>query len=85
MLRAIPFERFGLSNPSLFRGLEEFYGIQLHNLTAGVVLHIYGFVTLCEIFLSCEAHLIYGGSTFVSFPAPEEGLYTKWVEPKYGR
>ena len=38
------------------RGLLEFYGIQLHNLTPGSILHILGFVALCELFLGCEAH-----------------------------
>ena len=32
------------------RGLLEFYRIQLHNLTPGSILHISGFVTLCELF-----------------------------------
>ena len=34
----------------------EFYGIQLHHLTPGSILHISGFVSLCEMFLGCEAH-----------------------------
>ena len=38
------------------RGLLEIYGIQLHNLTPGSILHISGFVALCELFLDCEAH-----------------------------
>ena len=38
------------------RGLSEFYGIQLHNLTPGYILHISGFVALCKLFLGCEAH-----------------------------
>ena len=38
------------------RGLLEFYGIQLHNLTPGSIPHISGFVALCELFLGCEAH-----------------------------
>ena len=37
-------------------GLLEYYGIQLHNLTPGSILHIYGFVALCKLFLGCEAH-----------------------------
>ena len=38
------------------RGLLEYYGLQLHNLTPGSILHIAGFVALCELFLGCEAH-----------------------------
>ena len=37
-------------------GLLEFYGLQLHNLTPASILHIAGFVALCELFLGCEAH-----------------------------
>ena len=42
-------------HPSL-RGLLEFYGIQLHHLTPRSILHISGYVALCEMFLGCEAH-----------------------------
>ena len=38
------------------RGLLEYYGLQLHNLTSASILHIVGFVALCELFLGCEAH-----------------------------
>ena len=38
------------------RGLLEYYGLQLHNLTLGSILHVAGFVALCELFLGCEAH-----------------------------
>ena len=38
------------------RGLLEYYGLQLHNLTPGSILHIAVFVALCELFLGCEAH-----------------------------
>ena len=33
------------------RGLLEYYGLQLHNLTPGSIMHIAGFVALCELFL----------------------------------
>src|SRR3990170_2413361 len=54
----VPFLLRGLGFPihPFLRGLLEFYGIQLHNLTPGSILHISGFVALCEIFLSCEPH-----------------------------
>ena len=49
--------------PYLIRGLGfpihpllEFYGLQLHNLTPASILHIAGFVALCELFLGIEAH-----------------------------
>jgi hypothetical protein len=38
------------------RGLLEFYGLQLHHLTPNSILHIAGFVALCEMYLGCEAH-----------------------------
>lgn len=40
----------------VLRGLLEYYGLQLHNLTPDSILHIAGFVALCELFLGCEAH-----------------------------
>ena len=38
------------------RGLLEFYDLQLHNLTPASILHIAGYVALCELFLGVEAH-----------------------------
>lgn len=38
------------------RRLLEFYGLQLHHLTANPILHITGSVALYEIHLGCEAH-----------------------------
>ena len=38
------------------RWLLEFHDLQLNNLTPASVLHIAGYVTLCELFLGCEAH-----------------------------
>ena len=53
-----PFLLRGLGFPvhPFLRGLLEFYGIQLYNLTPGSILHISGFVALCELFLGIEAH-----------------------------
>src|SRR5215216_5288608 len=59
-------------NPFL-RGLLEFYGIQLHNLTPGSILHISGFVALCEIFLSREAHFDLWRKYFCLVPRTREG------------
>ena len=64
------------------RGLLEYYGIQLHNLTPGSILHIFGFVTLCELFLGCEAHFEPWKKFF--YLVPHHGLYLKWAAPKYG-
>ena len=54
----VPYLLRGLGFPiHLFlRGLLEFYGLQLHNLTSASILHITGYVALCELFLGCEAH-----------------------------
>ena len=41
---------------ALLRGLLEYYGLQLHNLTPASILHIAGFVALCELFLGCEVY-----------------------------
>ena len=30
--------------------------LQLHNFTPASILHIAGYVALCELFLGCEAH-----------------------------
>ena len=49
-------KRARISNPSVSSGLLEFYGLELHNLTPASVLHIAGFVALCELFLGVEAH-----------------------------
>ena len=58
LLCLVPYLIRGLGFPiHLFlRGLLEFYGLQLHHLTPASVLHIAGFVALCELFLGVEAH-----------------------------
>jgi hypothetical protein len=38
------------------RGLLFVYGMQLHDLTPNMVLHIACFITLCECFLGIEPH-----------------------------
>ena len=55
------------------RGLLEFYGIQLHNLTPGFILHISDFVTLCELFLGCEAHFELWRKFFCLVPRHQGG------------
>ena len=55
------------------RGLLEFYGLQLHNLTPASVLHIAGFVALCELFLGVEAHFGLWKELFCLVPRSQEG------------
>ena len=55
------------------RGLLEYYGLQLHNLTPGSILHIAGFVALCELFLGCEAHFELWRKLFCLVPCSQEG------------
>ena len=74
----------GFSIHPFLRGLLEFYGIELHHLTPGSILHISGYVALCEMFLGCEAHFKVWRNFFALSPAPEEGQSTRSAEPKYG-
>ena len=71
----IPFLLQGLGFPihSFLRRLLEFHGIQLHNLTLGSILHISGFVALCELFLGCEAHLKLWRKFFFLVPRHQGG------------
>ena len=82
----IPFLLRGLGFPihPFLWGLLAFYGIQLHNLTPGLILHISGFFSHCKLFLGCRPILNYGESSFASSPAIEGALYLKWVTSKYG-
>ena len=54
----VPYLLRGLGFPihPFLRGLLEFYGLQLHNITPVSILHIAGYVAFCELFLGCEAH-----------------------------
>jgi hypothetical protein len=56
----------GLSLPAheFFRGLLYIYGVQLHQLTPNLILHIACFVTLCESFLGVEPHFLLWRSIF---------------------
>ena len=55
------------------RGLLEFYGLQLHHLTPASVLHIAGFVALCELFLGVEAHFGLWKELFCLVPCSQKG------------
>jgi hypothetical protein len=72
----VPFVLRGLGFPihPFLRGLLEFYGIQLHHLTPGSILHISGFVALCEMFLGCEAHVELWRKFFCLVPRTQEGV-----------
>ena len=72
----VPFLLRGLGFPihPFLRGLLEFYGIQLHHLTPNSILHISGFVALCEMFLGCEAHFGLWQKYFCLVPRSREGV-----------
>ena len=57
----VPFLLRGVGFPihPFLRGLLEYYGIQLHSLTPASILHIAGYVALCELFLGCEVKVRY--------------------------
>ena len=58
------------------RGLLEFYGLQLHNFTPASILHIAGYVALCELFLGCEPHFGLWRKLFCLVPHTQgESLY----------
>ena len=82
----VPYLVRGLGFPiqPFLRGLLEFYGLQLHNLTPASILHIAGFVALCELFLGIEAHSRCGRSCSALCPILRRGRYIKWTEPNYG-
>ena len=71
----VPYLIRGLGFPihPFLRGLLEFYGLQLHNLTPASVLHIAGFVALCELFLGVEAHFALWKRLFCLVPRSQEG------------
>ena len=55
------------------RGLLEYYGLQLHNFTPASILHIAGYVALCELFLGVEAHFELWRKLFCLVPRNHEG------------
>ena len=71
----IPYLIRGLGFPihPFLRGLLEFYGLQLHHLTPASVLHIAGFVALCELFLGVEAHFGLWRELFFLVPRSKKG------------
>src|SRR4051812_26478132 len=71
----VPYLLRGLRFPihPFLRGLLEFYGLQLHDLTPGSILHIAGFVALCELFLGVEAHFALWKRLFCLVPRSQGG------------
>ena len=71
----VPYLIRGLGFPihPFLRGLLEFYGLQLHHLTPASILHIAGFVALCELFLGIEPHFALWKRLFCLVPRSHEG------------
>src|SRR3954463_6455565 len=71
----VPYLIRGLGFPihPFLRGLLEFYGLQLHNLMPASILHIAGFVALCELLLGVEAHFALWKRLFCLVPHSQEG------------
>ena len=82
----VPYLLRGVGFPihPFLRGLLEYYGLQLHNFTPASILHIAGYVALCELFLGCEAHFELWRKLFCLVPRNQGGQYSKWEEPKCG-
>ena len=55
------------------RGLLEFYSLQLHNFNPASILHIAGYVALCELFLGCGAHFELWKRLFCLAPRTQKG------------
>ena len=74
-VRLVPYLVRGLGFPihPFLRGLLEFYGLQLHNLMPASMLHIAGFVALCELSLGCEAHFALWKKLFCLVPRSQKG------------
>ena len=75
----VPYLLRGLGFPihPFLCGLLEFYSLQLHNLTPASILHIAGYVALCELFLGCEAHFELWKRLFCLVPRTQRGSLYK--------
>ena len=71
----VPYLIRGLGFPihTFLRRQLEFYGLQLHNLTPASILHVAGFMALCELFLGIEAHFALWKRLFYLVPRSQEG------------
>ena len=72
MLRPLLNKGTWISYTSVSPGLLEFYGLQLHHLTPASILHIAGFVALCELFLGIEPHFALWKRLFCLVPRSYE-------------
>ena len=73
MLRSLLNKGTRISHTSVSPGLLELYGLQLHHLAPASILHITGFVALCELFLGIEAHFALWKRLFCLVPRSHEG------------
>ena len=73
MLRPLLNRGLGFPIHPFLRGLLEFYGLLLHHLTPASILHIAGFVALCELFLGIEPHFALWKRLFCLVPRSHEG------------
>ena len=71
----VPYLLRGIGCPihPFLRGLLAYYGLHLHNFTPASILHITGYVALCELFLGCEAHFELWRKLFCLVPRNQEG------------
>ena len=77
----VPYLLRGVGFPvhPFLRGLLEYYGLQLHNFTPASILHIAGYVALCKLFLSVEAHFELWRKFSVLSRVTMRGQYLKWA------
>ena len=82
----VPYLLRGLGFPihPFLRGLLEFYGLQLHNFTPVSILHIAGYVAICEMFLGCEAHFEMWKRLFCLVLRTQKGSLYQVGRAKYG-
>ena len=73
MLRPLFVKGTRISNPSVPPRAPGFYGLQLHYFTPASILHIAGYVALCELFLGCEAHFELWKRLFCLVPRTQKG------------
>ena len=71
----VPYLLRGVGFPihPFLRGLQEYYGLQLHNFIPASILHIAGYVALCELFLGCEPDFDLWRKLFCLVPRNQEG------------
>ena len=71
----VPYLLMGVGFPihPFLCGLLEYYGLQLHNFTLASILHIAGYIALCELFLGYEAHFELWKKLFCLVPRNQEG------------